>query len=326
MSSQGECASRAGSGLRLPAGAPLRLFQSVFTRAPSSPTGRQSAGTPSNTGKPLRQASGGRLGCISCHDPTPCPPDQKAAHYRDRCLQCHTDGSCSLTPAARRQQNPADSCIDCHMPRAESRIAHTAVADHRVLRRPEPPRPPAPPRLLRTGEVPLRHFHRAHVNPDDPGVARDRGLALTEVGWFPHRPGRGAVALLLDAAVASAGRRRGTKRPRFLLWQLGRQRGLADLTAAGRDPRGSRRDVCGVLAAALGRDEEAIGYWRRAVAVNPWASQYHARLAKLLADRRDWTGALEECEAALRINPFHDEARALRAKCLRQSGKAVPPR
>jgi predicted CXXCH cytochrome family protein len=316
-------------------GLPLHLFLSVFTRAPEFADGPSVGGHVEQVqASRCFQGSGGRLGCVSCHDPHAVPaPETKVAHYRGRCLQCHTDGSCSLTPAARRQQNPADSCIDCHMPRAESRIAHTAVADHRVPRRPEPPRAAAPPRALRLGEVPLLHFHRAHVDPFDPGVARDLGLALTEVGMKYPAVGRlvGPPALpLLDAAAESrpddvaAWEARG-----FLRWQLGRRaEGLEDLRAAlARAPeREEALTYAAVLAAALGHDEEAVGYWRRAVAVNPWASQYRARLARLLADRRDWAGALGECEAALRLNPFDDQTRALREECLRESGKAVPPR
>jgi len=181
--------------------------------------------------------------------------------------------------------------------------------------------------------VPLLHFHRAHVNPDDPGVARDLGLALTEVGMNHPALGRlvGPSALpLLDAATEARPDDVAAREARgFLRWQLRRRaEGLEDLKAVlDRVPeREAALTYAAVLAAELGRDEEAVGYWRRAVGVNPWPSPYHARLARLLADRRDWAGASGECEAALRINPFHDEMRALREECRRQAGKAVPPR
>ena len=48
-------------------------------------------------------------------------------------------------------------------------------------------------------------------------------------------------------------------------------------------------------------------------------------LARLLAGRQDWAAALQECEAALRLNPFHDETRALGETARRRAGKAVPP-
>jgi tetratricopeptide (TPR) repeat protein len=217
------------------------------------------------------------------------------------------------------------------MPRAESRIAHTAVANHRVPRKPEPPRAPTPPRTLRPGEVPLLHFHRARVEPNDPGVSRDLGVALTEIGRNYPALGRlvGPPALpLLDAAVEARPDDIAAREARgFLRWQL-RQRdeGLDDLRGVlARAPgREAALTYAAVLAADLGRDEEAVGYWRRVVAVNPWMSPYRARLARLLADRGDWAGALGECDAALRVNPFRDEVRTLRAECLRRTGKTIP--
>jgi predicted CXXCH cytochrome family protein len=279
------------------------------------------------------QESKGRLGCTSCHEPhAVVAPEAKAAHYRDRCLQCHTEDSCFLPPARRRERNPADSCTDCHMPRAESHIAHTAIADHRVRRRPNPPGKSGPARPLQPGEVPLLNFHRDSVDPQDPAVARDLGLALSEVSVNYPQIGRlvGPTALpLLEAAArdhpddVAVWEARG-----FVLWQLNhRAEGLAALeTALAQVPeRELALTYAAVLSALLGRNEEAVGYWRRAIALNPWCSLYHYRLAKSLADRQDWQTALEECEAALRLNPFHEETRELRERCLRQSGKAVQP-
>ena len=42
--------------------------------------------------------SRGRLGCISCHDPHRLPdPEERVAYFRDRCLDCHSEGrGCSL--------------------------------------------------------------------------------------------------------------------------------------------------------------------------------------------------------------------------------------
>src|SRR5581483_7673756 len=52
-----------------------------------------------------------------------------------RCLTCHGSKGCSL-PAAERKAK-ADNCAACHMPKAGSaNIAHAAVTDHRIPRRP----------------------------------------------------------------------------------------------------------------------------------------------------------------------------------------------
>ena len=76
-----------------------------------------------------------------------------------------------------------------------------------------------------------------------------------------------------------------------------------------------------VLTAAMGRREEAITYWQRALAVNPWCSQYHFRRASLLAERQDWQKALAEAEAASQLNPAAQEMRLLRIACLLRTGQ-----
>ena len=85
------------------------------------------------------QASLQKMGCISCHDPHGVPNDtEKVQHYRMSCLKCHNDQSCAITVADRRQKSQDDSCIDCHMPRADlSNVPHTVQTDHRILRDPK---------------------------------------------------------------------------------------------------------------------------------------------------------------------------------------------
>src|SRR5262249_39721858 len=160
-------------------------------------------------------------------------------------------------------------------------------------------------------------FHREAAGPRDAEVDRDLGLALTEVAMKYPEMGRviGPTALpLLEAAVKThpddiaAWEAKGV-----VLWLLDRNaEGLAALeTALAKAPeRELALTYAGVLAPLLGRNEEAIGYWRRAVGVNPWCSLYHYRLAKSLGERGDRDAALRECEAALQLNPFHEETKA----------------
>jgi tetratricopeptide (TPR) repeat protein len=219
------------------------------------------------------------------------------------------------------------------MRRAKSRIAHTTVADHCIPRWPEPKgaAPPAP-RALGPGEVPLVLFHRGAGGLGDAEASRDLGLALAEAAMkYPEmRQLLGSAALpLLEAAVkarpddVAAWEAKG-----FVLWQQGRQpEGLAALeTTLAKAPRRELAlTYAAVLASALGRDDEAVAHWRRAIDVNPWCSLYHYRLAKLLAERADHGAALKECEAALRLNPFHEETQALREKCLRRGARGGSP-
>ncbi|HXE13895.1 MAG TPA: hypothetical protein VN633_17335 [Bryobacteraceae bacterium] len=81
------------------------------------------------------RASGGKLSCLTCHNPHVQPDSVSApAYYRARCLTCHSESSCRVTLTARQEQTPADNCIGCHMPkRQDARISHSALTDHRIL-------------------------------------------------------------------------------------------------------------------------------------------------------------------------------------------------
>lgn len=90
--------------------------------------------------------SEGKLGCTSCHDPHRVPAEnERVAFYRQRCFQCHQDGSCALPLEQRKAQD--NSCIACHLPSRKSKnISHVSQTDHRVIRKPdegstEPARP-----------------------------------------------------------------------------------------------------------------------------------------------------------------------------------------
>jgi hypothetical protein len=79
------------------------------------------------------QESGGRLECLTCHNPhvTIYRPDRPADHFRRACLTCHEDSSCSAAGAARQATAPPDDCVTCHMRRAEpTDHPHATFIDH----------------------------------------------------------------------------------------------------------------------------------------------------------------------------------------------------
>ncbi len=81
------------------------------------------------------RASEGRLGCISCHNPHALPTGNPAVEFDQRCLACHGPGKTEC--ASPKESRAERTCIGCHMPRFDiSDIPHTALTDHRVLRRP----------------------------------------------------------------------------------------------------------------------------------------------------------------------------------------------
>jgi hypothetical protein len=102
-------------------------------------------------------ASGGELGCTTCHDAHRAL-DNTIAHYETRCLDCHLkrSSSAATSPAhapsmADRSSgsrgpscpiNPAGDCVSCHMPKVETADRQSSFTDHhiRVHRDSETPR------------------------------------------------------------------------------------------------------------------------------------------------------------------------------------------
>jgi Tetratricopeptide repeat/Cytochrome c554 and c-prime len=312
-------------------GLPLHLFWAVFVRGPESQE-QQLVGHVEQMHQSrcfLQTRGPGQLGCTSCHDPHAVPPaGGKVAFFRDRCLKCHEDHGCSLPPARRRETNPEDSCIACHMPRhASADVTHVATTDHRVVRRTDAAAAPAGPRVLRPGESPLVHFHADLADPHDPEAGRDLGLALVELAQDPSPVQRqlAETALgLLDEAV-----RRGPEdvpawegRGRAL-HLLGRDRDAlacaekALARAPGREP-----SLAGaaVYAESLGQRDASLASWGRALAVNPLSAEYRFRRAQLLSEAGDWPGALADCDEVLRGDPANVEMRLLRVSYYVQAG------
>ncbi|MFZ0885463.1 MAG: tetratricopeptide repeat protein [Candidatus Acidiferrales bacterium] len=91
------------------------------------------------------RSSGGRLSCITCHDPHVEPAKADApAYYRQKCLACHTEKSCALPLGIRQRKTPPDDCAGCHMPKREVPvIAHAVLTNHRIVAEAEEPYPDA---------------------------------------------------------------------------------------------------------------------------------------------------------------------------------------
>ena len=91
------------------------------------------------------RSTGGRLSCISCHDPHVEPAKQDAsAYYREKCLACHVEKSCALPLGIRQRKAPPDDCAGCHMSKREVPvIAHAVLTNHRIVAEAEEPYPDA---------------------------------------------------------------------------------------------------------------------------------------------------------------------------------------
>jgi hypothetical protein len=271
-----------------------------------------------------------KLGCISCHDPHVKPDaNQRVAHFRQACLNCHVDHGCSLPAAERRRQNVEDSCFECHMPKRQtSDVPHVAGTDHRIPRRadqtitlPQTP-PPALPDV-----IPVRLFHRQPGETLTAEERRDLGVALAELLTMNKVPTTlaGKTLELIDEALqtvpddAAAWDAKASA-----LQQLNRtDEALAAYREALRlEPNRESSVVgAGLLTLRAGRRDDALQFWKRALELNPWRPLHHGSLAILYAGRQQWRQAQEASEAWVRLEPANTEARRVLTLCWLRLGE-----
>jgi tetratricopeptide (TPR) repeat protein len=308
-------------------GLPLYQFLTVFVRPPGLDQEHRNGDQVEQMYQSrCFRASGGALGCISCHDPHKLPPNgEKIAYYRERCLRCHDDLACRVPLATRQAQSPANNCIGCHMPPAPiTDISHTSMTIHSIPRHRDGGETTSsggiPPRF---DEALLIPFHGDRMTSEErEATRRDLALVLGEL-----KGGRGAAKAipLLEEALAA--------RPTDI--HAREALGIALGAIRGREPEGSAaleaalgmapdRESTLVAAALLAgrqqRHEQAIGYFRRATAIDPWRSFYHAALAHHLARSGQWEEAEESSRHALRINPLNVLSRTILIESLFRKG------
>jgi hypothetical protein len=308
-------------------GLPLDQFMSVFVPAPDGSGSRKAVSHVEQMHQSrCFKASSDRMGCVSCHDPHVLPAErERVAWYRSRCLVCHKENDCSLSLSERREHTPADSCIDCHMPRGDSsNIAHSSITDHRIVRRPT--RAAAHDAA---SERPLVRFH-AGLWDDSAAARRDLGVALAELGEgstseaqrrILARPVNTLLTPVLDRQPddVAAWEARG----QALWWDKRPREALESLEKALQ--RAPRRELAlrtaGLVTLEMNEPERSITYWDRVLAVNPFTWKAHAFRAQALALQKQWAAAVAACDAALRLNPFESRTRMLRIDCLIHQGQ-----
>ncbi|GIX04204.1 MAG: hypothetical protein KatS3mg114_0073 [Planctomycetaceae bacterium] len=278
------------------------------------------------------QASGGRFGCLSCHDAHQIPqPEEKSTYYRQRCVQCHDEQAgetgCGLTQAQRRQQQADDSCIACHMPRlAANDVPHTSQTDHRVLKRPRVTSSSEDSRHEQTTsrlkpfkfadspQLSTLEFQRAqaitlmiHAEASSNRVTAQEAIPLLEP-WLRCAPDDDLAAEALGLAYYFVRE----YKPAAAVWE----------TCLKYHPEHDqilRRLV--ILYHDLEDYEQAIEYGRRYLSINPWNKEIHGRMAHLLGKRGRWSLGIKAAQKAIEIDPGLREVHAWLAEVYTMLGE-----
>jgi tetratricopeptide (TPR) repeat protein len=306
-------------------GLPLNQFMSYFVLPPNQMDTKRAVGQVEQmySSRCFQESgkNGAKLGCISCHDPHYYPDaKEKVNYYRQRCLTCHTEKSCTLELTVRREKN-GDNCIACHMPSvASSDIAHTAITDHRIVRRPDAPRRDPLQQKRGDEQYPIVPFNE-DTNSSSDDRQRDLGIALIEFASKQPSPRWGQLAApLLDQSLsrcpndALAWESRGYA----AMLQSREQEAISAFEAALEGSPNREKSLFGaaLTATQLGRADDGLKFWQRAIAMNPWNWEYHDEIAKIYAARQDWKKAAEHCRQAVQLNIAAWDTRKLLVTCL----------
>lgn len=251
------------------------------------------------------QKSEGKFGCTSCHDPHSLPSESdKIDFYREKCLACHQQQSCSLPEPERRKRQANDSCVACHMPPlGASDIPHTSHTDHRVLRIPSAV--PIDPKSI--DALPEIYDHAEERLPRLT-VDRARGL------WLADRAEQRTNADFAERAV-------------ILLNQVAKQlpddadvlEALGTASAVGgrmedsldywmktltlEPKRESTLRTVALLLHNTNRGQAALPYYERYLEIQPWNGSMWGRYSFLQGKSGDWKGALESAKKSEAIDP-----------------------
>jgi tetratricopeptide (TPR) repeat protein len=254
-----------------------------------------------------KKKSGAGMSCISCHDPhRSVTPEERVSFYRGKCLECHAGLS------TKHHANQPD-CTSCHMPaNASTDVAHTAVTDHRILRRPD-----IGPALINAQATPPS-LPRLAAFPDSPDAGhdtRDVALAWASMAEKGNDAVQKQAEQLLrkavlespkDAALLSSlayvEQRRGALNDARELYQraLAQDPNLLDAATN-----------LGVLEANSGHLREAVTLWEGAFQRAPGRSSIGMNIARAFCGAGQIEPAREFTLRVLQFNPDLDSAKKL---------------
>ncbi|PYU49685.1 MAG: hypothetical protein DMG53_04535 [Acidobacteria bacterium] len=255
-----------------------------------------------------------RLGCITCHDPhVQLRGVEAAAHFRGKCLSCHTLESCSFSVKRRQSTMPPDNCIQCHMPkRAVSNLGHSALTDHRILRIPS--QSPLMADAARESPDDLIYDTKPSPKPDAAPDLRTLALAYFEVSQLYPAFRRKGFALLEQAARELPDDAE-VQAAYGMVLMLARPRALSEASQALQKAidAGSRSVEVRTRLAKLrlrdGKLASAIQLYNEAIETDPYYTPAYLGLAYLYAVAEDRQEAIETLQRILKYDPGNETAR-----------------
>ncbi len=248
--------------------------------------------------------SGGRLSCLSCHDPhRRLPPDERAAHFRKVCLGCHESNVCSGQQHAAGGRDQSD-CVACHMPpRRTQDVVHVFMTDHRIRRQPGGPELLAPLEEKDPSIESVDFYDSSSAPKDAEGAlfrlmpllrgGRDRDpqlLAHFHKALATAKPE--ALEPLFDLANAETNQQ---------LWSRLEATSRTILARAPSQPLALA--WLGLARGGLGEKKEAITLLKRAVALAPERAGLHVHLALAQLRSGNESDAIFELERATAQRP-----------------------
>ena len=240
------------------------------------------------------QKSGGRLECLTCHNPhvSAYAKDRPADLYREACLGCHEPSACTAPASARQATAPlADDCVRCHMRRAEpDDQRYTEFTDHWIRR---DIAALEPRRRSRYELVPLLPAEHARLDPGE------------QAFQLAH------ASLLISQTMPA---------PTNRIPMADAERGFREALRLGVD-RAETWFFLGKALLGLRRGHEAIDAFRSAHQRDPAHEDAAFALGQGLAAMGDVEGAIRTFERIVDANPRNAGAIAELARCHLQLGR-----